>query len=73
MTWCVVVGSDMVSCVMSAASMAFTGKQGWLYKQGGKRKTWKQRYFVLSPGTFAYYSNKGVRGGCVSTTCLRLS
>lgn len=46
--------------------MAFTGKQGWLYKQGGKRKTWKQRYFVLSFGTFAYYSSKGVRGGWVS-------
>ena len=49
--------------------MAFTGKQGWLFKQGGKRKNWKQRYFVLSSGTFAYYSSKGVRAVCVFTAC----
>jgi hypothetical protein len=35
----------------------FIEKRGFLYKEGGQRKTWKLRYFVLQPGMFSYYKN----------------
>ena len=34
------------------------GKEGFLYKQGGKHKTWKHRYLIAVPGRLAYYKTK---------------
>ncbi|KAI6650255.1 hypothetical protein LOD99_5934 [Oopsacas minuta] len=34
------------------------GKEGFLYKQGGKHKTWKYRYVIAVPGRLAYYKSK---------------
>ena len=39
------------------ASQPFIEKKGFLYKMGGKRKTWNLRYFVLRPGVFTYSKN----------------
>ncbi|CAI8015305.1 Probable serine/threonine-protein kinase DDB_G0272282 [Geodia barretti] len=39
------------------APAPFIEKRGFLYKEGGQRKTWKLRYFVLQPGMFSYYKN----------------
>ena len=36
-------------------------RQGWLVKQGQKRKSWKKRWFVLSQHQLAYY-NKQPKG-----------
>ena len=33
-------------------------KEGFLYKQGGKHKTWKHRYLIAVPGRLAYYKTK---------------
>ncbi|OQV25212.1 Cytohesin-1 [Hypsibius exemplaris] len=30
-------------------------RQGWLYKQGGKYKSWKQRWFVLNDNVLYYF------------------
>ena len=30
-------------------------KKGWLVKEGGKIKTWKRRYFVLTPSCLYYF------------------
>ena len=38
----------------------FLEKRGYLYKQGGKHKSWHLRYFVLQPGMFTYYKNDPV-------------
>jgi cytohesin len=32
-------------------------KQGYLYKEGGKYKTWKQRWFAICPDFIKYYVN----------------
>ena len=42
------------------ASAPFIEKRGFLYKEGGHRKTWKMRYFVLQPGSFTYYKTNPV-------------
>ena len=39
---------------------AFDGRKGYMYKMGGRHKTWKLRYFVLMPGQFSYYKNDPV-------------
>eukprot|EP01089_Gocevia_fonbrunei_P023482 TRINITY_DN9947_c0_g1_i1.p1 TRINITY_DN9947_c0_g1~~TRINITY_DN9947_c0_g1_i1.p1 ORF type:complete len:133 (-),score=18.41 TRINITY_DN9947_c0_g1_i1:16-381(-) len=33
-------------------------KEGWLNKQGGKRKTWKKRWFALRSTELSYYNKK---------------
>jgi hypothetical protein len=41
----------------------FLGKKqasGWLTKQGGKRKTWKKRWFMLHPDRLCYYKSVNV-------------
>ena len=35
-------------------------QMGWLYKQGGFVKNWKQRWFVAREGKLTYYSNASV-------------
>ncbi|KAK3238037.1 hypothetical protein CYMTET_51917, partial [Cymbomonas tetramitiformis] len=42
-------------------------KKGWLMKEGGSYKSWKQRYFVLSGGTLSYFKQSKMQGykGCV--------
>ena len=43
---------------------SFVGKKqasGWLTKQGGKRKTWKKRWFMLHPDRLCYYKGVNVR------------
>ena len=39
---------------------AFIEKRGYLYKMGGKHRTWHLRYFILQPGMFTYYKNDPV-------------
>ncbi len=34
-----------------------TIKQGWMKKEGGFIRSWKERYFVLRQGTLSYYSD----------------
>jgi len=34
-----------------------TIRQGWMHKEGGFVRSWKQRYFVLRQGTLSYYSD----------------
>jgi len=46
--------------MLYVGSTPFIQKTGYLHKRGGKRQTWKQRYFVLTPGMFAYYKNEAV-------------
>ena len=36
-------------------------KRGFLYKEGGSKKTWKLRYFNVHRGYFEYYKNATVR------------
>lgn len=36
----------------------FVHKQGFLVKQGGRRKNWKRRLFVLSPNGLSYYKTE---------------
>lgn len=39
-------------------------KQGWVVKCGGRVKTWKKRWFVISDnGTVTYYTDKPEKGG----------
>ena len=33
-------------------------REGWLTKQGGRRKNWKRRYFILTGGCLYYFKNK---------------
>jgi hypothetical protein len=42
-------------------------KTGYLTKVGGRRKTWKKRYFILNPDTFVYYKSPSVRFHIVTT------
>lgn len=37
------------------ASTPFIEKTGFLYKMGGRHKSWKLRFFILAPGAFKYY------------------
>ena len=30
-------------------------KEGWLWKQGGRYKTWKRRWFILNDGCLYYF------------------
>ena len=46
----------------------FMEKRGYLYKQGGKHKSWHLRYFVLQPGMFTYYKNDPVSDTCTAQT-----
>jgi hypothetical protein len=39
----------------TATSRQVASRQGWLQKQGDKRKHWGKRYFVLSQHQFTYY------------------
>ena len=50
------------------------GKEGFLYKQGGKHKTWKHRYLIAVPGRLAYYKTKphGL-GVCLSVVVVVLT
>lgn len=41
-----------------SGAVPFIEKRGYLYKMGGKRKTWYLRYFVLQPGMFSYYKSE---------------
>ena len=56
---CILYTICVPHCLSDTPVAAFSGKQGWLYKQGGKHKSWKRRYFILSPGAFAYYKKQG--------------
>jgi len=33
-------------------------KEGWLKKEGGKRKNWKDRWFILTSSTLSYYEKR---------------
>jgi cytohesin len=33
-------------------------REGWLWKQGGRYKTWKQRWFILAEGCLYYFESK---------------
>ena len=46
---------------VAAAARQTASRQGWLVKQGQKRKSWKKRWFVLSQHQLAYY-NKQPKG-----------
>ena len=48
---------------------AFDGRKGYMYKMGGRHKTWKLRYFVLMPGQFSYYKNDPVSPFSLSCYC----
>ena len=30
-------------------------REGWLWKQGGRYKTWKRRWFILNDGCLYYF------------------
>ena len=32
-------------------------KEGWLWKQGGRYKSWKRRWFVLNDGCLYYFQH----------------
>ena len=53
----------------TVSSEVMLGKEGFLYKQGGKHKTWKYRYVVAVPGRLAYYKNKPHNPGVSSCCC----
>jgi hypothetical protein len=36
-------------------------KTGYMFKEGGKYKTWKQRLFVLDAGKVCYYAVQGAK------------
>ncbi|XP_065889598.1 uncharacterized protein [Dysidea avara] len=55
------------------SSAPFIQKTGYLHKRGGKRQTWKQRYFVLTPGMFAYYKNEVQRNKPIGEVKLKNS
>ncbi|XP_066919111.1 dual adapter for phosphotyrosine and 3-phosphotyrosine and 3-phosphoinositide-like [Clytia hemisphaerica] len=38
---------------------SLNSKEGYLTKQGGRRKNWKARWFVLERNLFRYYKTKG--------------
>ena len=38
-----------------APASPFVAQQGWLVKQGGTRKTWRKRWFVLTDCTLRWY------------------
>ena len=38
-------------------SKSTTLKEGWLLKQGGFVKNWKQRYFILNSGVCYYFTD----------------
>jgi hypothetical protein len=44
---------------ISVLAVGNSAKRGWLYKQGGRIKTWKKRYFVLNSNTLYYYKSEG--------------
>lgn len=35
-------------------------KKGWMTKQGGRIKTWKRRWFILSDNVLYYFKNPSV-------------
>jgi hypothetical protein len=38
-------------------------KEGWLTKQGGERKNWKKRWFLLQDNILYYFADQKVRIG----------
>ena len=46
---------------LAAAARQTASRQGWLVKQGQKRKSWKKRWFMLSQHQLVYY-NKQPKG-----------
>eukprot|EP00039_Didymoeca_costata_P020778 m.342394 g.342394 ORF g.342394 m.342394 type:complete len:1011 (-) comp21337_c0_seq1:33-3065(-) len=48
--------------------------QGYLLKRGGKYKTWKQRWFIVTPTNIGYYTRKGgrIKGGILVESFIRV-
>jgi len=36
-------------------STSFSDREGWLWKQGGRYKTWKRRWFILNDNCLYYF------------------
>jgi cytohesin len=36
-------------------------KEGWLWKQGGRVRNWKRRWFVITDGCLFYFETRTVR------------
>ena len=49
-----------LSSAVEQISTPFMEKRGFLYKEGGKKKTWKLRYVTTHKGYFEYYRNATV-------------
>ncbi len=50
-----------------------TERAGWLTKQGGKRKTWKKRWFILKEASLFYYKSSTVRKkSSLISPCVRI-
>ncbi|KAH3758012.1 cytohesin 1 [Pelomyxa schiedti] len=49
---------------MEKGVFANAEKKGWLTKEGGRIKTWKKRWFVLSDNCLYYFKNPGDKEPC---------
>jgi len=36
-------------------------KEGWLWKQGGRVKNWKRRWFIITDGCLFYFETRTVK------------
>lgn len=48
----------------SGGSFTNAEKKGWLTKQGGRIKTWKRRWFILSDNCLFYFKAPGDKEPC---------
>ena len=54
------MANHLLFIIAILGALPFIDKRGYLYKMGGKHKSWHLRYFVLQPGVFHYYKNEPV-------------